>query len=65
MDPKITEYNQIEPLRIFVFQTIEIGNIAQLTFRTVHGENCSYGSYERELDISFFFAVNVNCALIP
>ena len=54
MDPKITEYNQIEPLRIFVFQTMAIGNIAQLTFRTVHGENCSYGSYERELDIPSF-----------
>ena len=54
MDPKITEYNQIEPLRIFVFQTIGIGNIAQLKFHTVHGENCSYGSYEREFGSPFF-----------
>ena len=30
------------------FQTVDIGNIAQLTFHTVHEENCAYGSYERK-----------------
>ena len=57
MDPEITEYNQIEPLRIFhFFQTVDIGNIAQLTFHTVHEENCAYGSYERKCDLPFFFS---------
>ena len=64
MDPKITEYNQIGPLRFVPFQTIDIGNIAQLTFLTVHGENCSLGSYERKFDL-LFFTVKVNSVLIP
>ena len=45
--------NQFEPRRIFVYflQTINLGYIAQLTFHTVHGEDCSYGSYDRKFDL--------------
>ena len=58
--------NQFEPLRIFVYfflQTINLGYIAQLTFHTVHGENCSYGSYDRKFDLPlcvFFFTGKIN-----
>ena len=67
MDPKITEYNQIEPLRIFVFPKIDMGNIAQLTVHTVHEKKkkCSFGSYERMFDLLFFFTGKINSVLIP
>ena len=40
----------------FFFQTVDLENIAQLTFHTVHDENCAYGPYERKCDLPFFFS---------
>ena len=67
MDPKITVYDQLNIYGFFFFpfsQKIDIGNIAQLTFHTVHDENCAYGSYERKCDLPFF-SVKVDSVLIP
>ena len=61
MDPKITVYDQLNIYGFFFFRfpkKIDIGNIAQLTFHTVHGENCSYGSYERNFNLLFVHSLD-------